>query len=416
MVVRFESLDQALGSDAAHALAATQEAVHAAFGTNSTLHLYHAATSGSRALLPHTDPYDVIVVQLQGSKSWTTCTAAVAGASDMSTAHRAQLLEMQLQQHEGCTSYTDENLRGMECSTFTLNEGDTLYLPKGIIHYAIAQDGGSSHITISLERKGLAWADALLAAAAMATTTTAPATLVNGVLPPASAEAFMRGWKAALSQLLVKERGVFLMDTVPTWVGVHSNANSNHDSRAADADPNRCRLWSQRSSRADFLRSFSSLCLEVQPLALWEALAAQHKPSVALGFDNVSTLVQRVCSAETGAAVLRVLCTHGRFPTSIMHSVSSLSKASQVCMCVFVYVCMHVCVDVCSCLILPPHCLTLSDPCSSLVCMCVCVCVCVCVSKAGRPSLDLLITCSFWLDFIMFLLSWHTQAHIRKSL
>ena len=67
-----------------------------------------------------------------------------------SDAQLGQLQEIRRQTQQGCTGYTDENLRGMKCSTFTLNEGDTLYLPKGIIHYAIAQEGGSHILYIDL--------------------------------------------------------------------------------------------------------------------------------------------------------------------------------------------------------------------------------------------------------------------------
>ena len=295
MVVRFESLDQALGSDAAHALAATQEAVHAALGTNSTLHLYHAATSGSRALLPHTDPYDVIVVQLQGSKSWTTCTAAVAGASDMSTAHRAQLLEMQLQQHEGCTSYTDENLRGMECSTFTLNEGDTLYLPKGIIHYAIAQEGGSSHITISLERKGLAWADSLLYGASEASA------VIKG-------HPFHRRWAAAVKQMVSTFEGVPYLEAIPSWLFTPSNdEGEGTGGMCAAAD-------GELSPEAEsFISTYQELCNNMAPF-LQRAYVDDEDMEAFFFDDFLSARLKRVCSEDVAERVLQYVCSKKTFP------------------------------------------------------------------------------------------------------
>ena len=38
----------------------------------ASVHLYCSA-SGSQVLNPHTDPYDVLVWQLQGTKRWRAC-------------------------------------------------------------------------------------------------------------------------------------------------------------------------------------------------------------------------------------------------------------------------------------------------------------------------------------------------------
>ena len=42
----------------------------------------------------------------------------------------------------------------MRCSNFILSPGETLYLPKGMIHFARALAADSVHVTIGLQRVG----------------------------------------------------------------------------------------------------------------------------------------------------------------------------------------------------------------------------------------------------------------------
>jgi hypothetical protein len=124
---------------------------------------------------------DVFVLQLSGSKEWTTCipqpyqivrdtqapsrnTAAdpLAGYND---AELCQLQEMQIRRHGGCTSYSDKDLDRMRCTQFVLSAGDTLYMPKGVIHFARTGADGSAHITLSLQRTGARWIDIMAATA-----------------------------------------------------------------------------------------------------------------------------------------------------------------------------------------------------------------------------------------------------------
>lgn len=109
-------------------------------------------------LEPHTDPYDVLVLQLQGQKHWHTCTprqhltnsAVVPQESPsggrevvddddplsvdwhtMSPAQRCMLRELQLDKVEGCTIYSvSDTDSSMDCAEFDMHTGDVLYMPK----------------------------------------------------------------------------------------------------------------------------------------------------------------------------------------------------------------------------------------------------------------------------------------------
>ena len=187
-----------------------EQGVQEWFNTRTSVHLYHQTRGDSQALAPHADPYDVVVVQLQGSKHWTACVPAAAdhsqaqeeeeeeveeeeeeeeedeeeeqqqqqlestGWSQQSVSYSRQQLarlyrfnrerEVQQQQAQGsgCVAYTPLQLEHMQCSTFTLHAGDTMYLPKGVVHYALSGSGGSSHLTLAVMRTGLLWADAVM--------------------------------------------------------------------------------------------------------------------------------------------------------------------------------------------------------------------------------------------------------------
>tara|TARA_R110002167_G_scaffold81834_8_gene223683 strand:- start:286 stop:1272 length:987 start_codon:yes stop_codon:yes gene_type:complete len=73
-----------------------------------------------RAFLKHTDTHDVLIFQITGSKKWTLFT-------------------------------NGENEIGNIPIDITLNEGDVLYLPEGMAHFAQA-NSASTHLTISFNR------------------------------------------------------------------------------------------------------------------------------------------------------------------------------------------------------------------------------------------------------------------------
>ena len=165
----------------------------------SSIHIYATGPqAGARGLNPHTDTYDVFILQLEGSKQWTVCTPplpeahkAVASAppadappfvkvpapasapalpfsssgTTIPTASSAARAELHLQaQHKSdqCTFYTDESLAELDCTQFVMEAGDTYYMPKGLVHFAESTGTTSIHATISLDRKYLTWFDLVL--------------------------------------------------------------------------------------------------------------------------------------------------------------------------------------------------------------------------------------------------------------
>ncbi|EGD78113.1 hypothetical protein PTSG_08991 [Salpingoeca rosetta] len=266
LLIRYEDLVDSPAQDHVKQL---QDGVRDVFGTESTVHLYHATQNESRALMPHTDPYDVLVIQLHGSKRWTTCipdayvsdtdtnndgsgtnaedddnantgtgdhgASASASASSSSFPSRhgtrarpseaetikhfnpaqlGQLQEIRRQRQQGCTAYQDADLRGMRCNEFTLRAGDTMYMPKGIIHFALSGEEGS---------------------------------------------------------------------------------------------------WRRADEAKAFLASFQSLCREVGP----DTYTKANDLDAFLNADGIGALVERVCSEESAAAVVEQLCARGKMPVDV---------------------------------------------------------------------------------------------------
>ena len=86
----------------------------------------------ANVLPPHTDRYDVFVLQLWGKKTWNTCIPLEP--SFRSEADRAELHEVRQDREDGCTRYDKTELlsdSSMGCNEFEMNSGDTLYMPKG---------------------------------------------------------------------------------------------------------------------------------------------------------------------------------------------------------------------------------------------------------------------------------------------
>ena len=129
------------------------------FGYTLSFNIYHSGPNGS-ALLPHYDSYDVFVLQLQGEKTWdievdaspsaaTTTTTTTVIEDDCGTTtngnDRDDKHDMNEKEFEQATS-----------NSLTLQPGDLLYMPKGVIHSARTASGFSSttHLTIGLEGGG----------------------------------------------------------------------------------------------------------------------------------------------------------------------------------------------------------------------------------------------------------------------
>lgn len=117
----------------------------------TTTHIYAtgAGTSGQtpQGLTPHTDAYDVMVAQIQGTKLWTLCTPNPKTLSDVFREEgvndgdmmvtEADKCELKLQEafkkHDEASFYAEEDMKEFDCRNVTMNPGDTLYVPKGLV-------------------------------------------------------------------------------------------------------------------------------------------------------------------------------------------------------------------------------------------------------------------------------------------
>ncbi|KAG1693148.1 hypothetical protein DVH05_023927 [Phytophthora capsici] len=98
--------------------------------------------ANSQALAPHHDDVEVFVLQTQGSKKWKLYHPLVELAGE----HSSDLAENQI---------------GQPWMELTVEEGDLLYFPRGVIHQACTNDKDfSTHVTISVYQHNT-WANFL---------------------------------------------------------------------------------------------------------------------------------------------------------------------------------------------------------------------------------------------------------------
>ncbi|MFD5435134.1 cupin domain-containing protein [Kitasatospora sp. NPDC127067] len=96
--------------------------------------------AGSQGLSPHYDHHDVFVIQIEGSKVWNI-SPPVIPAPTMRESWR-YLSDSQAAEIES---------QAVNPTAITLSAGDVLYLPRGWMHSASAQEGHSFHLTISVD-------------------------------------------------------------------------------------------------------------------------------------------------------------------------------------------------------------------------------------------------------------------------
>ncbi|PRW61282.1 bifunctional lysine-specific demethylase and histidyl-hydroxylase MINA [Chlorella sorokiniana] len=107
--------------------------------------------AGTQGLAPHWDDVEIFVVQTQGSKRWRLYApdAPPADAADAGAgAVRACLLASSHLANQVSGDLLESEI-GEPSMEFTLEVGDALYMPRGCIHQAVAQEGDSAHLTIS---------------------------------------------------------------------------------------------------------------------------------------------------------------------------------------------------------------------------------------------------------------------------
>lgn len=92
----------------------------------------YATPPKSTGFVPHYDPHDVLVLQIEGSKTWHVSDAAAVPPHEIQRRKGVGTA--------GLTSSTD----------VTLKPGDVLYLPRGQVHSAETGSEPSVHLTIGL--------------------------------------------------------------------------------------------------------------------------------------------------------------------------------------------------------------------------------------------------------------------------
>lgn len=150
----------------------------APFQTN--VYLTPAAAQGFK---PHFDTHDVFVLQVAGSKRWQLYGTPV---------------ELALRGHGDAARQDDP---GPVSEEFELRAGDTLYIPRGLVHDARSTDEMSLHITVGL--KAWTWFDLMLEAVEELASRERDA---RAALPPGFArEGFDRqGYRAKFAELAAR--------------------------------------------------------------------------------------------------------------------------------------------------------------------------------------------------------------------
>jgi hypothetical protein len=117
------------------------------FGTLAGASAY-LTPSGTQGLAPHHDDVEVFILQLEGTKRWNLWDHSLFPSSER------QAVPLPLPEHY--SDDIDRNFLPPISKNVSLSEsvllkpGDLLYLPRGTIHEAVAQEQFSTHVTISV--------------------------------------------------------------------------------------------------------------------------------------------------------------------------------------------------------------------------------------------------------------------------
>lgn len=126
----------------AHLCRAMERQMSARFQTN----IYLTPGGEAQGFKTHFDSHDVFVLQVSGSKHWQIFDTAV----DLP--------------YRGMRFNPDETQAKEMTEEFDLLPGDTFYLPRGIMHHAVTQAGGSLHATLGVLHSS--WTDLVVEAIA----------------------------------------------------------------------------------------------------------------------------------------------------------------------------------------------------------------------------------------------------------
>ena len=114
-----------------------------ALGQPLSMNIYMSGPSGS-ALKPHSDRYDVFIVQLAGAKDWELCffTSDLYKTDADWGNYNDAVRALELKQTAGLgalgalKNQQKDRRVGQRCRMITMKKGDILYMPKGVVHSA----------------------------------------------------------------------------------------------------------------------------------------------------------------------------------------------------------------------------------------------------------------------------------------
>jgi len=127
-----------------------------------TVHLYMSAP-GTAALDNHTDSTDIVVLQLDGVKEWTLCTAkerSTTDADNVPTGEPSWLHQIDSISHKlnSCSTYHTEEMDQLDCHRTMLLPGDVLFLPRHMVHSARAlSETYSAHLTFGYSENDMCY-------------------------------------------------------------------------------------------------------------------------------------------------------------------------------------------------------------------------------------------------------------------
>lgn len=119
---------------------------------DGTIHMY-ISPPGLSALGNHTDPDDIVVVQLDGEKEWLLCQERVTNDEILSgeTSSLRNAENMFKRKLGTCATYDGLEIEQLDCERHILFPGDALFLPRRVVHSARAPlDSFSAHLTFAL--------------------------------------------------------------------------------------------------------------------------------------------------------------------------------------------------------------------------------------------------------------------------
>lgn len=123
-----------------HSLRAFCNALHELLGHPTQTNLY-LTPADAQGFSPHYDSHDVFVLQVHGSKLW-------------------KIYESTIELPDKALAFEKEGfVPGRVIDEFVLEQGDLLYIPRGLVHDAYTTDSSSLHITLGL--LGYTWSQYL---------------------------------------------------------------------------------------------------------------------------------------------------------------------------------------------------------------------------------------------------------------